>query len=126
MPLPLNSPLELPQAESRMAALRRDGRDMAYLLLAVSGWLAVNFLAVLGCAVAAFLVLSGGDLQLFFSHLNNLTSRYVEADLGRRAAFDHNLVQAFLGLLTVLILLRAPSFIKRTRAEMAQGGERPA
>lgn len=106
------------QMDQRRHRLMRAGRDLAYLLLAVSGWFAVNLLAVLGCAVAAFLVISGGDLDSFFLHLNNLTSRYVDADLGRRAAFEHGLVQGFLLLLTLMIFLRAPGFIRRVRAEL--------
>lgn len=104
--------------------LKAGGRDGAYLFLASAGWLSTNLLAVLGCAVAAFLVLSGGDLDLFFAHLNNLTSRYVVADLGRKAAFEHGLVQGFLILLTVVVLLRAPSFIRRTRAELGRDAEK--
>ncbi len=93
-------------------------QDSAYILLSTLNWLAINLLAVLGSAVALFLVVAGGDLPTFFVHLDNLASRYVEADLGRRAAFEHQLVQAFLLLLLLSLLVRGPLFVARLRREL--------
>jgi hypothetical protein len=93
-------------------------QDSAYILLSTLTWLAINLLAVLGSAVALFLVVAGGDLPTFFVHLDNLTSRYVEADLGRRAAFEHQLVQALLLLLLLSLLVRGPLFVARLRREL--------
>jgi hypothetical protein len=93
-------------------------QDSAYILLSTLTWLVINLLAVLGSAVALFLMVAGGDLPTFFVHLDNLTSRYVEADLGRRAAFEHQLVQAFLLLLLLSLLVRGPMFVARLRREL--------
>ncbi len=93
-------------------------QDSAYILLSTLTWLVINLLAVLGSAVALFLMVAGGDLPTFFVHLDNLTSRYVEADLGRRSAFEHQLVQAFLLLLLLSLLVRGPMFVARLRREL--------
>jgi hypothetical protein len=114
---------EAAEGDRQAVRLRRWIGDASYMVLALSGWLAVNLLTVLGCTVAAFLVISGGNLNAFFLHLDNLASRYVEADLGRQAAFEHVLVQGFVLLFSLIMLLRAPGFIRRTRAEL---GTRPS
>lgn len=110
--------------------LRIFGQDSAFILFEVSCWLVVNLLAVLGVAVALFLVLSGGDLETFFLHLNNLTSRYSDADFGRRAAFEHQVAQAFLVVLLLSLLVRGPLFVGALRRELRnaraqEGGGRP-
>lgn len=100
---------------------RRRFADSAYLVLVVSCWFASNLLAVLGCAVVAFAVLGGGDWDATFMHIDNLASRYVEADVGRRLAFQHSLVQSFSLLLIAFTIFRAPGFIRRVRRELAEG-----
>lgn len=95
--------------------------DAAHLSLALLLWLAGNVLVVLGMAVAAFIAVSGGDVDTFFSHVNNLASRYVAADVDRRAVFEHQLVQAFLFASAVLVTCRLPGFVRRMRRDLEDG-----
>ncbi len=105
----------------RRLPFRRLGADAAYITVAVVSWSAINLLTVLGCVVAMFLVISHGDIDVFFSHLNNLASRYVEADLGRRAAFQHQLVIGFAIMAGIFFAVRLPRFVMRLRRELAEG-----
>lgn len=116
-PLPFVPPL-LP---AHRAASRSPLADTSYLVLAVTGWVGSTVLGVLGAVVAGFLVISGGDIDTFFSHLNNLTSRYVTADFGRRAAFEHQVVQVLLVFTSVTVACRLPGFIRRVRRELRAG-----
>lgn len=104
-----------------LASWRRRAADAAYLGLVTSGWMFFNMLGALGCAVAFFIVLSAGQWDAFFLQLDNLTSRYVAADVSRRFMFEHYLVQGFMVLFAVITVLRAPSFIRRVRHELSQG-----
>ena len=105
---------------SRRTALRQRLADLAYLSLVTTGWFAGNLLGVLGCAVVFFIVLSAGQWDAFFLQVDNLTTRYVEADIGRRGLFEHYLVQTFMLLFIGITLLRAPGFIRRVRRELAE------
>ena len=95
--------------------------DSVYVAFVTAGWLAINVLGALGCAVAFFIVISAGDWDAFFLQLDNLTSRYVSADLGRRGAFEHQIAIAFLLILAVISLLRLPSFLRNLRGGLIQG-----
>lgn len=97
--------------------------NACFVLLELAGWLSIHTLAILGCAVAAFLVLSGGNLGNFFLHLDNLTSRFADADAVRRAAFEQQVVLSFLILYVGALILRAPRFIKRLRREVSRSNE---
>ena len=114
-PLPFRPPL------ARSRNWKQLGADAAYVLVTVTGWLAGNILGVLGCAVAMFLVISHADLNAFFLHVDNLTSRYAAAEPERRAVFDHQVVQVFVIACAVVLVARAPRFISRLRAELAEG-----
>ena len=92
--------------------------DVSFVLIETTGWLLIHTLAVLGCAVAAFLVLSGADMQSFFLHLDNMTSRYADADFGRRAAFEHQVLQIFLVAYVGTLLIRAPRFLRRLKKDL--------
>ncbi|WP_085811253.1 hypothetical protein [Sphingomonas sp. TZW2008] len=105
----------------RRLPLKRVGADVAYLAIALSCWTIGNLLALLGCVVAMFLVISHGNIDVFFSHLNNLASRYVAADLGRRAAFQHQLVWGFSIMAVIFFAVRLPRFVIRLRKELAEG-----
>lgn len=95
--------------------------DAAYVTLVTVGWLTGNILGVLGCAVAAFIVLSHGQWDAFFLHIDNLASRYVAADTSRRMMFEHILVQVFVVLFVAISLFRAGGFIRRIRSALAEG-----
>ena len=115
-PLPASSSSRLPARTS----LRQRLADLSYISLVTTGWFAGNLLGVLGCAVVFFIVLSAGQWDAFFLQVDNLTSRYVEADIGRRGLFEHYLVQTFMLLFIGITLLRAPGFIRRVRRELAE------
>lgn len=99
----------------------RVAADAAYVFLTTTAWLAGNLLAILGCAVAMFIVISHGQPDVFFLHVDNLAARYVAADLGRRAAFEHQLVQIFSIVLTATLLIRGPRFLARLRRDLRDG-----
>lgn len=108
--------LPLPQS-----GLGRTAADAAYVFLTAAGWLAGNLLVILGCAVAMFVVISHGQPDEFVLHVDNLAARYLAADLGRRAAFEHQLVQLFTGLMTATLAIRGPRFVARLRRDLRDG-----
>ena len=95
--------------------------DASYIVLTTTGWLAGNLLGILGCAVAMFIVISHGHVDTFFLHLDNLASRYNAADLGRRATFEHQLVQVFVVVLALTLAVRGPIFVSRLRRALREG-----
>ena len=97
------------------------GADVAYIVLTTAGWLAGNLLGILGCVVAMFIVISHGHVDTFFLHLDNLASRYNAADLGRRATFEHQLVQVFVVALVLTLAVRGPVFVSRLRRTLREG-----
>lgn len=114
--------LATPEAR-RPGKWARWGSNLCFVIIEMAGWLSIHTLAILGCAVAAFLVLSGGNLGNFFLHLENLSSRFADADAGRRAAFEQQVVLTFLVLYVGALILRAPRFVKRLRREIARASE---
>ena len=103
-------------------AMRRRIADALYILLMGSGWLALNVLAVAGCAVIAFAIFGGGNWEASFLQIDNLTSRYLAADAGRRAQFHHHAVQIFSTVLLALVVFRLPAFVRRVRRDLAEAG----
>lgn len=95
--------------------------DGAYILIAVTSWVAGNILAILGCVVVSFIVIAHGDIDLFFRHVYNLASRYVAADAARRVVFQHQLI-GMLGLMAVVLFaVRARGFYLRLRRDLREG-----
>ena len=92
---------------------RRRLADLAYVSLVTTGWFIGNILGVLGCAIVFFIVLSAGEWDAFFLQVDNLASRYVVADFGRRWLFEHYLVQTFMILFIAVTIWRAPGFVRR-------------
>ena len=113
--------VDLPQPRTAVVRWRGTVADIAYVVLATTGWLAGNLLCILGCAVAVFIVLSHGHLDAFFLHVDNLASRYVSADMGRRAVFGHQLVQVFALVVAGTFLVRGPRFVARLRRTLREG-----
>lgn len=116
--LPLSSRIRM---RLRRTCWGRIARDSCYIVLVTAGWFASNLLVILGCIVATFLVISHGQVDLFFLHVDNLASRYIDADVARRVVFEHFMVQVFAVLFTVTLLLRGPGFIARVRRGLADG-----
>jgi hypothetical protein len=104
-----------------LAGPRSKVADLAYIILTTTGWLVGNLLGILGCVVAMFIVISHGHIDIFFLHLDNLASRYNAADVGRRAAFDHQLVQVFVVGLGLTLAVRGPLFVTRLRRTLREG-----
>jgi hypothetical protein len=100
---------------------RRQWSDAAFITMMTIGWAAGNVLAVLGCVVAAFLVIAHGDFSVFMSHIDNVASRYVAADMGRRAGFEHEVVLVLAICSAVFFLIRLPRFVMRLRLELNEG-----
>lgn len=118
--LPLAARVQMRLRRTRWGRAMRDG---CYVLLVTTGWLASNLLVILGCVVAMFLVISHGQVDLFFLHVDNLASRYIGADAGRRVVFEHFMVQVFAVLLVGVLLLRGPGFVARVRRELNDGSK---
>lgn len=97
---------------------RKSLSDATFVAIMVTGWLAGNVLAVLGCIVATFILISHGDFGVFMAHVDNIASRYVAADAARRAHFEHQVacLLAIVGL--ALLLLRLPRLVVRLRLEL--------
>jgi len=100
---------------------RRDLSDALFIAMMTAGWLAGNVLALLGCVVATFLIISHGDFTVFMAHIDNVASRYVAADVGRRASFEHEVILALSICGAVFLGLRLPRFVVRLRLELSQG-----
>jgi hypothetical protein len=109
------------QMRLRRTRWGRVARDGCYIFLVTAGWFASNLLVILGCIVAMFLVISHGQVDQFFLHVDNLASRYISADVARRVGFEHFMVQVFAVLLVGTLLLRGPGFIARVRRNLADG-----
>lgn len=105
------------KAERRRSAIA----DLAYIVLTTTGWLAGNLLGILGCVVAMFIVISHGHIDTFFLHVDNLASRFNTADLGRRATFEHQLVQLFTVVIGLTLAVRGPVFVARLRRALREG-----
>jgi hypothetical protein len=105
---------------ARKSLFRRRVGDLVYVSFVTTAWMLGNILGALGCAVMFFIVISAGEWDAFFLQLDNLTSRYVAADLGRRGLFEHQLVQVFTLLIIVIALLRVPSFVRHLRQGLAE------
>ena len=116
--LPLSTRLRLRLRRTRWDRVVCDG---CYIFLVPTGWLAANLLVILGCVVAMFLVVSHGQVDLFFRHVDNLAARYIGADVGRRVMFEHFMVQVFAVLLIGVLLLRGPGFVARVRRNLNDG-----
>lgn len=56
--------------------------------LRLSGWLATTLMATLGIATLFFLILGGFSLEGMMLQLENLASRFLAADAGRREQFE--------------------------------------
>lgn len=110
--------VELPSGRGQWS---RFAGDSVYVTFVTAAWMFGNILGALGCAVAFFIVISAGEWDAFFLQLDNLTSHYAAADLGRRGVFEHQLVQVFTILIVVIALLRVPTFVRHLRQGLAEG-----
>ena len=102
---------ELPLRARR--SIRRLVADFWYLLLSGAGFTISTCLMVLGLPLFAFLALAGWDMNLFFLALDNIASRFIEADAARRIAFSDDLKLVFFVGIAVVAFVRLPGFVRR-------------
>lgn len=87
--------------------------DWCYLLLAGTSFTLTTFLMVLGLPLFFFLLASGWNMELLFLQLDNLASRYVDADHARQLVFSDQLRAGFYVSVALVALWRIPGFVGR-------------
>jgi hypothetical protein len=85
--------------------------DTCYILLKACGFLASTWLMALGLPLLFFLVVSGGDVALFFAHVANFAERFLGADPERQVGFVNELKFGLISLATLVACLRLPGFL---------------
>ncbi len=84
-----------------------------HIMLETSLFAASSVLMALGLPLFFFLAISGWDLLGLFTHLDNLSARYIEATAVRRLSFSSDLKIMFFAATALIALLRMPGFITR-------------
>ena len=133
MPLHSVTPFDQPDDGAAQAApqlpararpsIRRQMADFCYLLLTGTSFTISTCLMVLGVPLFAFLALAGWDMNLFFLALDNIASRFTEADAARRVAFSDDLKLVFFASIVVVALVRLPGFIRRIGAGLDRSAQ---
>lgn len=85
--------------------------DTCYILVKAAGFLATTYLMTLGLPLLFFLMISGGDVELFFAQLANFADRFLGADPDRQVSFVEQLKFGLIGLATLVACLRLPGFL---------------
>lgn len=68
--------------------------------------------------------LSGWDLLGLFTHLDNFSGRYLEADALRRLAFSHDLKIMAFAATALITALQMPGFISRLSSDLPERSEK--
>lgn len=84
-----------------------------HILLEASLFAISSVLMALGLPLCFFLILSGWDLLGLFTHLDNLSGRYLAADGARRLMFSSDLRIMFFAATALIAVLRMPGFFRR-------------
>ena len=90
---------------------RGHAADTCYILLKAGGFLATTYLMTLGLPLLFFLMISGGDVELFFAQVANFADRFLGADPERQVNFVNQLTFGLVGLATLVACLRLPGFL---------------
>ena len=90
---------------------RGHAADTCYILLKAGGFLATTYLMTLGLPLLFFLMISGGDVELFFAQLANFADRFLGAEPERQVDFVDQLTFGLVGLATLVACLRLPGFL---------------
>jgi hypothetical protein len=93
--------------------LKQFFQNTCHIMLEASLLAMSSVLMALGLPLCFFLILSGWDLLGLFTHLDNLSSHYLEADGVRRLAFSSDLKIIFFGSTALIAALRMPGFTRR-------------
>lgn len=129
MPLHLATPFDpgdAPPGAVRAAqtpAFRRRFADLCFILVKAGAFLGAIYLMVLALPLAFFLLLSGGDMDLFFAQLGNLSAHYLAADHAGRASFVGVIRLGLIGLATLGVIWRVPKFLDEVSDALAQRGQ---
>ena len=91
--------------------LKQFFQTTCHIMLEASLFAISSVLIALGLPLCFFLMLSGWDLLGLFTHLDNLSSRYLEADGMRRLVFSHDLKFIFAAAAAVVTAVRMPQFL---------------
>lgn len=87
--------------------------DTCYLLLKSISFTLTTFLIVLGLPLFFFLLAAGWNMEILFLQLDNLASRFVDADHARQLVFSDQLRGWFYVAVTLVALWRIPGFVAR-------------
>lgn len=90
---------------------RGHAADICYLLVKAGGFLATTYLMTLGLPLLFFLIISGGDVALFFVQVGNFANRFLGAEPERQLDFVNQLTFGLIGLATLVVCLRLPRFL---------------
>ena len=90
---------------------RRHAADACFILVKASGFLASTYLMTLGLPLLFFLLISGGNVELFFAHVANFADRFLGADPERQVGFVNELKFGLIGLATLVACVRLPAFL---------------
>lgn len=100
--------------------VRKLFQTSCYIMLEASLFTMSSVLMALGLPLCFFLLLSGWDLLGLFTHLDNLSSRYLEADGMRRLGFSSDLKIIFFGFTALIAAFRMPRFIARIASDFPE------
>lgn len=127
MPLHLVTPIDRAQdarADSDSLDLPAKGwrslaADLCYIVLRGSTFLASSYLMALGLPLLFFLLISGGDAEVFFAHLANISDRFLGAEQGRQIGFLDEFKFVLIGVATLVVVWRLPRFINDLERELS-------
>ena len=101
---------------------RRFLADGCHVVLTTALWLAATLLGCLGLLPIAAILASGTDGQALAAQLANLSQHYLDAAPQARSEFNQNVGLLAGAVFGLALLMRAPFFIARLRADL-QGGD---
>jgi hypothetical protein len=95
-------------------------QTICHIMLEASLFTMSTVLMALGLPLFFFLVLSGWDLLGLFTHLDNLSVRYLQAGGMRRLAFSSDLKIIFFVSTALIAALRMPGFVARLASDFCK------
>lgn len=100
--------------------LKQFFQNTCHIMLEASLFAMSSVLMALGLPLCFFLILSGWDLFGLFTHLDNLSVRYIHADAVRRLMFSSDLKIMFFAATALIAALRMPGFTRRIASEFPE------
>jgi hypothetical protein len=85
------------------------GQDALLVTIRLAGWIATTAMATLGVATLFFVILGSFTLSGTMLQVNNLASRYLEADAARQAQFQMIVCSALAISLALITFFRRAS-----------------